>query len=504
MVSSPVEPLPFYHPRNPRASGLWRLMDRHFETFQRVYDQRFAAKYGFWRPIVERSVTAFLGCGDLHEGFARVRCPDCRHEMFVAFSCKQRCTCPSCHQKRTLLTALHVAEEVCPPVAHRQVVLTIPKRLRLHTRYDRKLLGKLCSRAWTCIRAEVWRLLGRDDVLPGMIAAIQTHGELLHWHPHIHALVTCGAFTREGEFLDLPELDIERLEEAWREAVFALYLAEEKIEPETVENMRGWPHSGFSVDQSVYLPAGDRAGIERLVQYMTRCPFSLSRLIKVTATGQVVYKAEKDACRAFPEPCGMLHDELAAGTKRNFQVLDPLDFLAEFTQHIPAKGSHLIRYYGWYSNKARGMRRKAAEQTAANSSLLPGEGQGMRAALPPVSIPSRCSRTWAMLIKRVYEIDPLACPCCGGTMKVVAFLKPPQGNVIEKILRHCGLWQPASPRAPPIRTDWSVAAGFSDTGPDAKYFADGDFPGIHSDDFAQVAPDDSAYFADIDAREAAF
>ena len=31
------------------------------------------------------------------------------------------------------LTAIHVAEEVCFPVAHRQVVLTLPKRLRLHS-----------------------------------------------------------------------------------------------------------------------------------------------------------------------------------------------------------------------------------------------------------------------------------------------------------------------------------------------------------------------------------
>ena len=148
-------------PAIPQASDLWRLLDQHFETFQQVYDERFAAQYGFWRPVVERSVTAFLKCGDLHQGFARVRCPDCHHEMFVAFSCKQRCTCPSCHQKRALLTAIHVAEEVCAPVAHRQVVLTIPKRLRLHTRFDRKLLGKLCACAWTCLQAEVRRLRPR-------------------------------------------------------------------------------------------------------------------------------------------------------------------------------------------------------------------------------------------------------------------------------------------------------------------------------------------------------
>jgi hypothetical protein len=453
MASPCIVPLDLYRPRDPQASDLWRLMDEHFDTFQQVYDERFAAKYGYWRPVVERSVTAFLKCGDLHEGFARVRCPDCKHEMFVAFSCKQRCTCPSCHQKRALLTAIHVAEEVCWPVAHRQVVLTIPKRLRLHTRFDRKLLGKLCSCAWTCIKTEVQRLLGRDDVLPGMIATIQTHGELLHWHPHIHALVTCGGFTPKGDFREVPELDIERLRAAWREAVFELYLAEDKIEPEVVENMRSWPHSGFSVDQSVFLAAGDKPGIERLVQYMTRCPFSLSRLVKVTATGQVVYKAEKQACRAFPDPKG---NELKRGPKRNFQILSPLEFLAEFTQHIPPTGSHLIRYYGWYSNKARGQRRKRQQAEAEAAAAQSAVGAGL--ATPPIHAqqvsseplpPNRASQTWAMLIKRVYEIDPLACPQCGSQMKVVAFIEPPQGEVIEKILRHCGLWNPSSPRAPP-------------------------------------------------------
>lgn len=54
--------------------------------------------------------------------------------------------------------------------------------------------------------------------------------------------------------------------------MFVLYLAEDKIEPEVVENMRSWAHCGFSVDQSVVLPADDQQGIERLVQYMTRCP----------------------------------------------------------------------------------------------------------------------------------------------------------------------------------------------------------------------------------------
>jgi len=59
--------------RRPPASGLWRVASGHFDEFERVYDERYAAKYGFWRPIIRHAVQAYLKCGDLREGFARVR-----------------------------------------------------------------------------------------------------------------------------------------------------------------------------------------------------------------------------------------------------------------------------------------------------------------------------------------------------------------------------------------------------------------------------------------------
>ena len=143
--------------------------------------------------------------------------------------------------------------------------------------------------------------------------------------------------------------------------------------------------------------------------------------------------------------------------KRNFQILWPLDFLAEFTQHIPPKGSHLVRYYGWYSNKSRGMRKKAAAEASAEPS---SESEDSASATA-----SRCSQSWAMLIKRVYEVDPLCCPKCGGQMKVVSFIEPPQAEVIEAILKHCGLWQASAPRAPPDVEDLvlELDAAFADS-----------------------------------------
>ncbi len=147
---------PVYRPRRPRDSPLWRLLDRYFDDFERVYDQRYQKRYGFWRPVIAKTVEKFLVCGDLHERFARVRCPKCRYEFFVAFSCRRRCLCPTCHQKRALITADHIAGTLCAPVAHRQFVFTIPKRLRIFFRFDRRLLAELARLAWQTV-LEVYR-----------------------------------------------------------------------------------------------------------------------------------------------------------------------------------------------------------------------------------------------------------------------------------------------------------------------------------------------------------
>jgi hypothetical protein len=80
-----------------------------------------------------------------------------------------------------------------------------------------------------------------------------------------------------------------------------------------------------------------------------------------------------------------------------------------------------------------------------------------------------------MLIKRVYEADPLECPCCGGRMKIVSFIERRQTQVIERILRHCGLWEGplrthASARSPPADPRHPTAAA-----DELELVMDGDF-----------------------------
>ena len=100
--------------------------------------------YGYRRAVVDDVVRDYLKCGDLREGFTRVRCPDCRHEYLLTFSCKGRWFCPSCHAKKAIQFGELLRSNILSPVPHRQYVFTLPKILRIYFRYNRKLLSKLC------------------------------------------------------------------------------------------------------------------------------------------------------------------------------------------------------------------------------------------------------------------------------------------------------------------------------------------------------------------------
>ena len=105
-----------------------------------------------------------------------------------------------------------------------------------------------------------------------------------------------------------------------------------------------------------------------------------------------------------------------------------------------------MRYFGWYSNKSRGIRAKAAGDEAHDAQSPAPRSPSANAA----------RRRWAALVKRVWHVDPLRCPTCGAAMKIVSFIEPTQPDLIQKILTHCGLAD-EPPRAPP--QDTSPALG---------------------------------------------
>ena len=117
-----------------------------------------------------------------------------------------------------------VTEEVLEAVDHRQYVWTIPRVLRPAFRKDRKLLGCLSRRAWVSLRQYAQAAL-REDFVPGAVVAIQTYGDELNPHEHIHLLASDSAWRPDGGSDSLGEA--RRMLEASRatDLVTSLYAA---------------------------------------------------------------------------------------------------------------------------------------------------------------------------------------------------------------------------------------------------------------------------------------
>jgi hypothetical protein len=107
-----------------------------------------------------------------------------------------------------------------------------------------------------------------------------------------------------------------------------------------------------------------------------------------------------------------------------------MELVARVLVQIPDRRRHLVRYYGAYSSAARGKRKKAAAPAEPSAAAKAPED----AAIPDSPYRAALRRRWAELIRRVYEVDPLVCPRCGGEMRVIGFITQPA--LIDRILDH--------------------------------------------------------------------
>lgn len=395
---------------------------RHFDEFLAVYEERYQPRYGFLRSIIPEVVNKFLDCGDLERGFARVRCDHCKHEYLLAFSCKGRWFCPSCHQKKVQLFSALLTETILFPVPHRHFTFGIPKMLRPYFRYNRDLLKDMCKIAHQCMLEYMRTTLDLPEGLPGIVMTIHSFGEYLDFHPHVHALVADGLFVRSGLFYVSPDISLKPLEELFRARIITFLVDKGILPPQRADMLRGWVHSGFNVHHSRQVLPDEREDLERLARYIIRNPFSVEKMqvsepSMANSDGAIVYRSGMN-----PK------------IKRNFEIFTPCDFIAAITQHIPDKSFQLVRYYGWYSNKMRGQRDKLEAEEA--------KAAGLAVEIIDVSDhkPRRIpSAKWRELIKKVWEADPLLCPKCSQEMRIVALIN--EHDVIKRVLHHLGLWK---------------------------------------------------------------
>ena len=185
--------------------------------------------------------------------------------------------------------------------------------------------------------------------------------------------------------------------------------------------------SGFSIHARVSVRAGDKDGRERLAAYCARPPFAEAQLSR-TEDGRIALELSR------PRWTGETH-----------AIFDPLQLVRRIAWMIPPPRQHQIRFAGVLASAAK----------LRSEIIPPGPVDTTLALVPPNAMPevssARCQRIdWAMLLARV-GIDALACPECGGRMRVLAVISEPA--IVRQILDHLGVpSEPptlAKPRAPP-------------------------------------------------------
>ena len=269
------------------------------------------------------------------------------------------------------------------------------------------------------------------ELVPGVVAAIQTYGDRFNLHPHLHCLVTDGGEDSEGKFHHLAEFRDSLLAEFFKREVFSLLLWEELISEALVEKIAGWRHSGFSVHSKV--KAKTREEAERVGKYIIRPLLSLERLSFNEKEGKVCYRYGEDA--------------------EEVERMDSLEFIARVVSHIPDKGQVTVRYFGLYANAHRGKVHKS--ERACHKLLIIEE------AYPRVP-----RRGWAEIRRKVYEVDPLVCSKCGEEMRIIAFLT--DHPVVDRILNHLKLTFVAE-RPPPPRIAYQEVLMAAEAG--GEYFS---------------------------------
>jgi hypothetical protein len=210
--------------------------------------------------------------------------------------------------------------------------------------FDRKLLARLSRCAWKVLSTYLKQPVAFDDAVPGAAIAVHSFGDFQQFNPHLHLIATDGCFSGSGMFSKGPEPVAKDLEKLFRYQVLKMLKTEGKIKNAVIENMLSWRHSGFNIYCGPTIWPNNDQGLEDSARYIIRACFSQERMTYLPAKdsldgqAKVIYNS-KDG--------------------RGSKTFEALDWLAQLVTHIPNKGEQMVRYYGDYSNKSRGMRKKA-------------------------------------------------------------------------------------------------------------------------------------------------
>jgi ribosomal protein L32 len=297
---------------------------------------------------VRRAVWWMVRCGTGELGTLVLRCPDGHWEERRGKSCRHR-ACVRCGYRRRRQWIDGWVQRLLP-IAHYQMVFTLPSQLHPLWRANR---GRLAELLFAVVRQRVLGMLGAPQCLgaqPGMLMALHTWSRALTLHPHIHCLISAGGLTASGQ---------------WRAAGESALLSREQLRELKERYRRSFLRAvlGEHASGRLRLPPGwGPAELERVVRQLEGIKWNVRIEPPYRhGVGLVLYLA-RYVCGA-PVGKNRLQDfdgeavTVVVGreaTRPATIELSAEEFVQRLLEHVPVPGLRMLRSCGLYAaNKRR-------------------------------------------------------------------------------------------------------------------------------------------------------
>jgi hypothetical protein len=418
----------------PPANRLIDLLTTHYPRFEQT------------QPLpahIRTAVRMALSCHTSALGGHVERCPDGHIARIFYNSCGHR-WCPRC-APRLRRKWLQTRQGKLLPVRHYHVVFTLPHRFNALWRRNPRVMGDLLFHsAVEALRALLAapRWLGAE---PGMTVTLETWDDRLHFHPHLHCLVTGGGLTPDGEWVEVPNphclVAVKPLMWAFRkrfcQGLKQMVRDEVLTLPEGTTTQR-WLNRLNKVNRQqwdVFIAKSPEEGgptTEDILRYQAEDvaggPIAGDRLVSAPDLSLTPLAYLKSAPLREDRLEDVSQDHVsfrwgaydASTGKRERTQIDTLpvaEFLRRYLQHIPPPGYQTVRHYGLYTSA------KKAAYAQCGTLLRDRQPPELRRAAAPE--PAETSADW----HRAHT-----CPLCGQPLIVSAYLPSSlTGKVIPRL-----------------------------------------------------------------------
>jgi len=321
----------------------------------RRFKDDYVARFGYlMMPSQKKALADIAACMTAQMGGHQYQCRDCGQSFWVYHGCRNR-ACPACHG-RQIRDWLEARQAELLPCDYYHLVATVPEEIRHLFLSEQKFMYALFMRTVAGAVIDLTRDRKYLGATPGILMVLHTWTSQLHYHPHLHLLVTGGGVSDDGQSWCQPPGAFLVPVKALSKLIAGRFRdALKKVKPDAFNRLprKTWKQPWCSF--SKHYGQGRKAVVDYLARYAFRIAITNARIVALDDT-QVTFKykqrntGEWKMCR-----------------------LSGIEFLRRFLLHVLPKGFHKLRYYGLWHPSKRYLQQRARLFLALLRRLQPGE-----------------------------------------------------------------------------------------------------------------------------------